>query len=128
MKFIQLQTGISAEKTISVTAENVATAVHSGGLEVFATPCMIALMESTAVKCVEDYLAKSQTTVGIAVDVKHAGASPVGETITATATLTAIDGRKLSFSVQARDSKKLIGEGVHERFIVDIERFMSKLK
>jgi len=125
---MQLHTGISAEKTITVTSENVATAVHSGGLEVFATPSMIALMESTAVKCVADYLDLSQTTVGIAVNVKHVGASPIGETITATATLTAIDGRKLTFSVQARDRKKLIGEGVHERFMVDIEKFMNKLK
>ena len=119
--------GKSHSKTITVSASNTATAVHSGGLEVFATPSMIALMESAAYKCIEADLAPGQTTVGTMVNIEHLAASPIGAEITAIATVTSVEGRKVHFTVTAHDGSGEIGSGTHTRAIVDIERFMSKL-
>lgn len=104
-----------------------ALAAGSGSLLVLATPRMIALMEEAAMKCVADSLSASDTTVGTLMNVSHVKASPMGADIRAVAELTAVDGRKLSFSVKAYQGETLIGEGTHERFVVNIERFMSKL-
>jgi len=114
-------------KTITVNISNTATAVHSGGLEVFATPSMIALMESAAYECIEADLASGQTTVGTMVNIEHVAASPIGAEITATATVTSVEGRKVHFTVTARDGGGEIGSGTHTRAIIDTERFMSKL-
>lgn len=112
-----------------VTPENTARALGSGSLEVFATPAMIALMENAALKGADEELNdESMTTVGTRMDVSHLKASKVGETITATAELISREGRKLTFNVEARDSKGvLIGNGTHDRFIVDPVIFLGKL-
>lgn len=114
--------------TAKVTAENCAAAMGSGSLNVFATPAMVALMEKAACKTIAPSLSKEETSVGTKMDIVHIKASPIGETIEASATLTSIDGRKLTFEVTARDSKGTIGKGIHERVIVNTERFLSKLQ
>ena len=121
-----MQIGMSYSCSETVTADNTADRVGSGLLSVYATPSMIALMEKCAATCVANSLDAGKTTVGTKIDIEHVSASPLGMKITCTATLTQIDNRRLVFSVEALDEKGLIGKGTHERFIVDVERFMQK--
>lgn len=123
-----LETGLSAQSRTTVSAENTAAAMGSGDLAVFATPAMVALMEHTAMKAVAAELPAGSTTVGSEMNCTHIKPSALGAEITATAVLTEVDGRRLTFNVGARDPEGMIGEGVHVRFIVDRERFMAKLK
>jgi predicted thioesterase len=120
--------GLSGEAQITVTAGNTAATVGSGGLAVFATPMMIALMEKAALDVVQPYLGEGESTVGTLVNVKHMAATPVGMTVRAVARLEAVDGRRLRFAVEAYDDKEKIGEGVHERFIILADRFLAKAK
>ncbi|MDL2228237.1 thioesterase family protein [Bacteroidales bacterium OttesenSCG-928-K03] len=116
--------------TTIVNENNVASSPYmgSGDIDVFATPAMVALMENAAMLCVADELPEGFSTVGISINTTHEKATPLGDTVTATAELIAIDGRKLSFKITATDSKGKIGEGVHERFIIDKAKFMMKIK
>lgn len=109
-----------------VTMEKTAAQVGSGLLPVYATPAMIALMEKCASECVAPFIEEGKSSVGTMLNVKHLAASPVGIEITCTATVTEIDGRRIAFSLEASDATGPIGEGTHERFIIDIERFMAK--
>lgn len=117
---------VFTSKTI-VSDSNTAETLGSGNMKVFATPAMIALMENAAMKAVANYLPEGSSTVGAEMSTTHIKPSALGETITATATLIEIDKRKLSFKVQASDSEGVIGEGKHIRFIVDKEKFLSKV-
>lgn len=121
-----LTPGMKGTCSCTVTADNTAKAFCSGALEVFATPAMIALMEECCWKMVQPELDEGMGTVGISLNVEHLAASPVGMEITCEATLTAIDGRKLSFEVEAFDKSGLIGKGSHDRFIVDNNKFQTK--
>lgn len=124
----QLNKGLSATAATTVTASNTALTMGSGDLEVFATPSMVALMEQAAMRAVSAALPEGSTTVGAEMNTTHIKPSGMGASITATAILTEIDGRKLTFTVGARDGEGMIGEGVHIRYIVDRDRFMGKLK
>lgn len=126
VKFMEI--GLTFTSTTVVDNTNTAVALGSGDMEVFATPAMVALMENAAMNAVAPHLEAGQTTVGTEISTTHIKASALGATITATATLTAIEGRKLTFAVTAHDGDNIIGEGTHTRFIVDRERFLSKLK
>ncbi len=110
-----------------VERRHTALEVGSGDLEVFATPMMVALMEGEAMRVAKAECQEGQTTVGTLVNVQHLRATPLGGEVSATATLIAKEGRKLTFRVEAQDSKGIIGEGTHERFIVDTEKFLAKL-
>lgn len=121
-----LETGITAKQTITVTEQMTAKVLGSGKLDVYATPSMIALMENTASNSVEDCLEEGQGTVGTLLNVKHLSATPVGMDVTCETTLIEIDRKRLVFEVKAYDAAGLIGEGVHERFIIANERFMEK--
>ncbi len=118
--------GLKHTVTETVTTDNTADKVGSGLLPVYATPSMIALMEKCASECVAPYLEEGKASVGTMLNVKHLSASPIGIKITCTATLTEVDGRRLVFALEAYDEKGLIGEGTHERFVIDTERFMAK--
>ncbi len=121
-----LKTGITGEVSVEVTDANTAKNAHSGALDVFATPAMIALMEQAACKCLEGLLDEGMTSVGTKLDVAHTAATPKGMAVKATATLCEIDGRRLVFEVKASDEAETIGKGLHERFIVNGERFTAK--
>jgi predicted thioesterase len=121
-----LQTGILGKASVSVNDKNTAAAMKSGLLPVFATPMMVALMEDAAMQSVQPYLLEGQSTVGTLVNVKHLSATPKGMTVTAQSELIEIDSRRLVFSVSAHDDAGLIGEGMHERFIIDAARFTQK--
>ena len=114
-------------QSIIVDNSHTAESLGSGLLPVFSTPAMIALMENTAMKIIE--LPEGSSSVGTSISVKHLKASPIGEKITCNATLSLNEGRRYEFQLEVFDSKgDLVGSGNHERFIVNIEKFMSKLK
>ena len=113
--------------TLVVSEEHVAAVMGSGDLHVYATPAMVALMENAAMLAVAEHLPEGSTTVGAMINTSHVKPSPIGDTIKTTAVLTDIEGRKLTFSIKAEDSKGIIGEAMHVRYIVDREKFMSKL-
>lgn len=118
----------SFTQTIKVDKTQTADNYGSGALPVFATPALVALMENTAMKMVARDLPEGKSTVGTAINIRHLKASAVGETIECTATIKEIEGRKYVFEIQATDEQNdIIGEGIHERYIVDIEKFMSKM-
>ena len=121
-----LETGIKGTKEITVTNELTAKTMKSGALDVFATPAMIALMEEVAYKSVAPELEEGCGTVGTMMNIKHVAATPVGMKVTCETELVKVDGRALTFSVKAYDECGLIGEGQHERFIVDDVKFQSK--
>lgn len=123
-----LEKGLKYESRVTVLAANTALALGSGDMEVFATPAMVALMENAAMNAVVDCLPEGSTTVGIEISTSHLKASAVGAVVVAEATLEEVDGRRLVFSLKAWDEAGVIGEGKHTRFIVDRERFLSKLK
>jgi fluoroacetyl-CoA thioesterase len=123
-----LTPGLTGEATTTVVHENTAAAVGAGGVEVFGTPMMIALMEMAAWRAVEDKLEPGLVTVGTLVNVKHLAATPLGQQVRAYAELLEIDGRRLIFKVEAYDERQKIGEGIHERYIVQLERFLSRLQ
>ena len=122
-----LEVGMRGEARLVVGEAETAAAFGAGGVRVFGTPVMIGLMENAAWRLVQPELAEGETTVGIRVDVRHLAATPVGDTVTATAELVEIDGRRRVFHVEARDSRQLIGEGTHARARVLLERFMARL-
>jgi len=122
-----LQIGMSHTDEKFVTDADSAATLGSGTLAVFATPAMILLMELAARNAVQNALPEGATTVGMLVNVQHLAATLVGKKVSAKATLTAIDGRKLTFEVEAIDENGIIGKGIHERAVIDTQRFMSKL-
>ena len=121
-----LQPGLKAEISDTVTEKNTASAWGSGDLDVFATPAMIAIMEKAALTVAASRLPHGWSTVGTEVNVTHISATPRTMKVTAKAELLSIDGRALSFKVEAFDESGKIGEGVHNRFIIEKEKFMSK--
>jgi predicted thioesterase len=123
-----LEAGMKGSATTVVVHENTAAAVGAGGVEVFGTPMMIALMENAAWRAVASALDEGYVTVGTLVNVQHLAATPLGQTITASAELIAIDGRRLTFKVEAYDEHKKIGDGQHERYIVNLQKFLERVE
>lgn len=122
-----MEKGLTYTSKVKVTSANTAVALGSGDLEVFATPALVALMENAAMKAVQAELPEGSTTVGAFIETTHVKPSVVGEEVSATAVLETVEGRKLSFRITATDTKGTVGEATHIRYVVDRERFMSKL-
>ncbi len=123
---MEFKVGMSATITDTVSEKNTAERVGSGSLKVFATPAMIALMEKAACEAIAEGLESGSTTVGTLINAEHVSATPLGMTVTVTATVTEVQGRKICFSVEASDEAGVIGKGYHERFVVFSEKFMAK--
>lgn len=123
---MDLMIGLKGFAETLVTEENTAAAMGSGLLPVFATPAMLALMEQAAASSVQSFLPEGQGTVGTRLSVSHLAATPIGLTVRAESELIAVDRRKLRFSVRAWAGEELIGEGEHERFVIDNARFLEK--
>jgi predicted thioesterase len=121
-----LTPGLVGEVHATVDASMLASALGSGAVQVFSTPSMIALMENAAARAVEGVLPPGQTTVGTRLDVRHLAATPLGLKVRARAELREVDGRKLTFTVEAFDSQEKIGEGTHERMVVDPTRLIAR--
>lgn len=110
-----------------VEEKHTAAAFGSGSIFVFSTPMMIGLMENAALKCAQMGLPEGQSTVGTFVNVKHMAATPMNMKVKAIATITEVEGKKLTFSVEAFDEKEKIGEGTHGRYIIDAEKFLKRV-
>lgn len=118
--------GTTHEVHSEVTEDKTARIVGSGSLDVYATPCMAALMERAAAELCQRECPAGWTTVGTALSIAHRAATPVGLSVRAVAAVTAVDGRKISLKVTAYDAREEIGAGTHERFAVASEKFMAK--
>jgi predicted thioesterase len=125
--FANLKPGLRGQSSLVVTEAMTAPRLGSGEIEVFASPMMIALMEAAAVDCVERHLPAGHASLGTHVDVAHSAPSPIGAEVWATAELVAIDGRTLTFRLEARDAHEIIGSGEHTRVIVETQRFEAKV-
>lgn len=123
---MEITKGIKGRKEYIVTKELTAAAVGSGLLEVYGTPYMIALMEETCHTSIGQFLEEGQGTVGISLEIKHTAATPVGMKVWCESQLVEVDGKRLVFKVQAFDQVGPIGEGTHQRFIIDNEKFLEK--
>ncbi len=119
--------GLTHTSTLIVTAQDTALYQGSGDMEVLATPRMMALMENAAMLAVKDELPEGSTTVGGHIESSHLRPSKVGTEITATATVTKVEGKKIYFDIKAQMNDVIIGKGTHLRFIVDREKFLSRL-
>lgn len=119
----ELKPGLAGSAQIVVGTRDMAPHVGSGKVKVLATPVMVSLMEEAALDAVEGYLPAGYQTVGTRLDVTHVAATPVGLRVVAGAELTRVDGRRLTFRVWADDEKERIGDGTHERIVVDVARF-----
>lgn len=119
----KLHIGLSGSADMTVDEAHTAPKVGSGRIHVLATPVMINLIEAAALAAVEHLLPSGHQSLGTHLDVRHIAATPVGMKVYATAELIRIEGRSLSFRVEARDEAELIGDGIHERVVVNVERF-----
>lgn len=124
--FLDIPAGSSAVEVMVATPRTLASSVGSGGLDVFSTPAMIALMERAAVSAAAPFLGSGRTTVGTKLDVRHTAATVPGTMVTAEAVLLRSEGRRLEFAVRAFDPSGTIGEGFHERVVVDTARFLDR--
>lgn len=122
-----MEIGIKGKKERIVTEDQTAEHLSSGLLPVFATPCMVQFMEETARRSVEPYLSEGQSTVGTALNIRHVASTFVGCKVTCESELIEIDRRRLLFSVKVYDETELLGEGTHERFLIDNQKFLAKL-
>jgi len=123
---MSISVGLKGEALSQVSKEQTAKAVGSGDLLVFGTPFMIALMEKAASSSLSPFLDASQSSVGTSLNITHDAATPVGMDVRAESEVTAVDGRKISFTVVAYDEKGIIGKGTHERFLIKAESFLQK--
>lgn len=121
-----IELGIKGRQEEIVTEELTASHIGSGTVRVFATPMMIALMERTSRLSVKPYLEEGQETVGTKVNVSHVSSTPVGLKVWCESEVVEIDRRRIVFKVAAYDEKGLIGEGTHERFVIDVAKFQAK--
>ena len=123
---MEITVGMKAEVSTLVEREDTAKEVGSGDLLVYATPCMVALMEGAACEAIAEALGENQTTVGIGLSIEHTSATPVGLEVRAEAEVTAVEGKVITFVVTAFDEVGEIGKGTHKRVIVNSQKFLEK--
>ena len=123
---MEITIGMKAEVSTLAEREDTAKEVGSGDLLVYSTPCMVALMEGAACEAIAECLSDTQTTVGIALNIEHTAATPVGLEVRAEAEVTAVEGKVITFALRAFDEAGEIGHGTHKRVIVNPQRFLEK--
>jgi fluoroacetyl-CoA thioesterase len=120
--------GIKGTFTLTVTPEHLANQFKDAALPpVLATPVMILIMENAALNAVRPFLEPGESAVGTAVDIRHIAATPIGHRVTADAEVTRVDGRRIEFRLTARDEVEEIGQGMHERRVIDLDRINRAL-
>ncbi len=123
---MEITVGMTGTVSTYVEREDTAAEVGSGSLLVYATPCMVALMEGAACEAIQEALPEGKTSVGIELNISHISATPVGLEVRAEAEVTAVDGSIITYQLTAYDEKGKIGEGTHKRAIISTERFLEK--
>ena len=123
---MEILVGMKGEASTLVEREDTALEVGSGRLLVYATPCMVALMEGAACEAIADALGAEQSSVGISLNVEHLSATPVGLEVRAEAEVTAVEGKIITFALTAYDEAGKIGEGTHKRCVVSAQKFLDK--
>lgn len=123
---MEITIGMKGQASTNVERSDTALEVGSGSLLVYATPCMVALMEGAACDALKGSLPETKTTVGIELNIKHLSATPVGLEVRAEAEVTAVEGNTITFAVSAYDEAGKIGEGTHKRVIITTQRFLEK--
>ena len=123
---MEITVGMKGEVSTLVEREDTALEVGSGSLLVYATPCMVALMEGAACEAIAASLGENQTTVGTALNIEHISATPVGLEVRAEAVVTAVEGKVITFEVHAFDEAGEIGRGTHKRVIINSQKFLEK--
>ena len=123
---MEISIGMRGEVFTTAEREDTAKEVGSGDLLVYATPCMVALMEGAACEAIAESLGDNQTTVGTALNIEHISATPVGLDVRAEATVTALEGKVITFEVKAFDEAGEIGRGTHKRVIVNSQKFLER--
>jgi predicted thioesterase len=123
-----IQPGVSGSAQLVVGEEHTAPRVGSGKVHVLATPVMINLIEAAALAAIEHLLPPGHQSLGTRLDVRHIAATPVGMKIFASATVESVSGRTVTFRVEARDEKELIGDGLHERVVVNVAKFDQRVQ
>lgn len=123
---MEIIVGMKGEAFSFVEREDTAKEVGSGSLLVYATPCMVALMEGAACDAIKDALGEEKTSVGTELNISHLSATPVGLEVRAEAEVTAVDGSTITFQITAFDESGKIGEGTHKRVLVNVQRFLDK--
>ncbi len=123
---MEIVIGMKGEAFTDVTREDTALEVGSGSLLVYATPCMVAMMEGAACEAIAEALGENQTTVGTMLNIEHISATPVGMEVRAEAEVTAVNGKVITFAVKAFDEAGEIGHGTHTRVIVNTQKFLDK--
>jgi fluoroacetyl-CoA thioesterase len=123
---VPIEVGVRASVQRRVEPDMTADRWGNPGVMVLATPHLVGLFEGTAVLALKDHLEPGQSSVGTHVDIRHLKATPVGDTVTLSAEVTKVDGRRISFSVKAEDSQGLVSEGTHDRVVIDLERFLAR--
>lgn len=125
---MEITPGLTHAQSVKVTTEMTPAHLRTDAIRVLATPEMVRLVEQTAIQAVQPLLKPGQATVGTRIDVAHLAATPEGMTVTVTVELTAVDRRRLSFRFEVRDETEKVGEGTHERFIIDREQRLPRLQ
>lgn len=125
---MSLEPGLRGSAELVVGEEHTAPRVGSGKVHVLATPVMINVIEAAALAAVEHLLPEGHQSLGTRLDVRHIAATPVGMRVTATAQVTKVEGRTIAFRVEARDERELIGDGTHERVVVNVARFDQRVQ
>jgi predicted thioesterase len=128
MELTGIKMGMKKTIKLEVADKDLASAMGSGSLPVYATPAMSCLMEKAAAELAEPFMPEGWTTVGMSMAVQHESPTPVGMQVRAEAEVTAVEGRKISYKIMAYDGSGEIGRGVHERFAVQKDRFMAKTR
>ena len=128
MDLSELRPGLVGAADLRVGVEHTAPSIGSGAIPVLGTPVMINLMEGAALAAVEHLLPAGHQSLGIHLDVRHIAATPIGMRVRATAELTRVDGRTLTFRVEARDERETIGDGTHQRVVVNVARFDQRVQ
>ncbi len=123
---MEITVGLKGEAATLVEREDTAKEVGSGDLLVYATPCMVALMEGAACEAIADCISESQTTVGTMLNIEHISATPVGLEVRAEATVTAVEGKVITFDVHAYDEAGEIGKGTHKRVLINSQKFLER--
>ena len=123
---MEIFVGMKGEASTLVEREDTAAEVGSGSLLVYATPCMVALMEGAACEAINEALTEDQSSVGISLNIEHLSATPVGLEVRAEAEVTAVEGKIITFAITAYDEAGKIGEGTHKRCVISSQKFLDK--